>query len=48
MAAAIKGTPKNIGLMNWSKKLSIMVSFKILLKIFLCFAWRGRLGIDEP
>ena len=30
-ANPIKGTPRNTGLINWSKKLNVMVSFKIPL-----------------
>ena len=30
-ARAIKGMPKYTGLINWSKKLSVMVSFKVPL-----------------
>lgn len=30
-AKAIKGMPRHTGLMNWSKKLSVMVSFRVLL-----------------
>lgn len=34
MAKAINGTPKNIGLVNWSKKLNVIVSFKRLFLMF--------------
>jgi len=30
-AKAIKGMPRNTGLINWSKKLSVMVSFRVPL-----------------
>ena len=30
-ASAIKGMPRNTGLINWSKKLSVMVSFRVPL-----------------
>lgn len=30
-ARAIKGMPRNTGLINWSKKLSVMVSFRVPL-----------------
>jgi len=33
----IKEIPIYVGLMNWSKKLSIMVSFKSLVLVFLQF-----------
>lgn len=36
-ANAIRGMPKNTGLINWSKKLSAMVSFRVLLWVSLCF-----------
>lgn len=36
-ARAIRGIPKNEGLMNWSKKLSVMVRFRALFWVFLCF-----------
>lgn len=43
-ARAIRGIPKKKGLINWSKKLSIMVSFRILFLAFLCFEVRIHLG----
>lgn len=42
-ARAIRGIPKNEGLANWSKKLSIMVSFRALFLVFLCFGLWVRL-----
>lgn len=43
-ARAIKGMPRYTGLINWSKKLSIMVSFKAPLWAFLCFGVRAHSG----
>lgn len=34
---AINGMPRKMGLINWSKKLSAMVSFRILFLVFPCF-----------
>lgn len=44
-ARATKGIPRRTGLMNWSKKLSVMVSFRILFLVFLCFGWWAHLGM---
>lgn len=42
-ARAIKGIPRRTGLINWSKKLSVMVSFRILFLAFLYFGWWAHL-----
>lgn len=34
IAKAINGIPKNTGLINWSKKLNVIVSFKGLFLMF--------------
>lgn len=44
-ARIIRGTPRSMGLINWSKKLRIMVSFRLVCGCFLCFVGRARLGI---
>lgn len=36
-ARPIRGIPRKRGLINWSKKLSIMVSFRSLFGVSLCF-----------
>lgn len=36
-ARAIRGMPMKTGDINWSKKLSAMVSFRVLFWVFLCF-----------
>ena len=33
-----------MGLINWSKKLSVMVSFRILFGVFVCFGGWVRWG----
>lgn len=33
-----------MGLINWSKKLSVMVRIRILFEVFLCFEGLVRLG----
>lgn len=43
-ARAIRGTPRCVGLANWSKKLSAMVSLRILFEVFLCFVGQVHLG----
>lgn len=43
-ARAIRGIPSNEGLINWSKKLSVMVRIRALFWIFPCFEGRVRLG----
>lgn len=40
----MRGTPRYVGLINWSKKLSIMVNFRALFWVSLCFGVLGRLG----
>lgn len=35
IAIAISGTPRKDGLANWSKKLTIMVSLRVLFCVFL-------------
>lgn len=42
-ARAIRGTPRSVGLTNWSKKLRIMVNLRALLGGCLSFGVRGRL-----
>lgn len=46
-ARAIKGTPRNEGLINWSKKLSVMVRIRVLFWIFRCSEKWVRLGKCE-
>ena len=36
-ARAIRGIPRKTGVANWSKKLSVMVSFRQLSWLFRCF-----------
>lgn len=40
----MRGIPRYVGLINWSKKLSIMVNFRALFWVSLCFGVLGRLG----
>lgn len=40
----MRGIPRYVGLINWSKKLSIMVNFRVLFWVSLCFGVLGRLG----
>lgn len=35
-ATAIRGMPKYVGLINWSKKFSAMVSFRVQFWVFQC------------
>lgn len=44
IAMAIRGIPRYVGLINWSKKLSVMVRFRVLFLVFLCFGGWVRLG----
>lgn len=37
MARAINGTPSSVGLINWSKRLTVMVRFRILFWVFRRF-----------
>lgn len=41
-AKAIRGMPRYVGVINWSKKLSVMVRFRVLFWVFGCFAVRAR------
>lgn len=43
-ARAIRGIPKNEGLINWSKKLNVMVRFRVLFWVFRCFEGWVRWG----
>jgi len=43
-ARAIRGIPRYVGLINWSKKLRIMVRFRIVCGCFLCLVQKARLG----
>lgn len=43
-ARAIRGMPRKTGLINWSKKLSVMVSFKSLFWVFPRFEVWVRMG----
>lgn len=36
-ARAIRGIPRSVGLINWSKKLSVTVKLRGLFLVFLCF-----------
>ena len=36
-ATASSGTPRYVGDINWSKRLTVMVSFRFLCLGFLCF-----------
>lgn len=42
-ARAIRGIPRKKGLINWSKKLNVMVSFRILFLVFLYFGGKFHL-----
>ena len=37
VARATRGTPRKMGLIKWSNRLSVMVRLKGLLGVFLCF-----------
>lgn len=45
---AIKGMPRSVGLKNWSKKLSVMVRFRIWFLGFGCLGWWVHLGKYVP
>lgn len=47
-ARAINGMPRYVGLINWSKKLRIMVSFRALFLVLGCFEGRVRWGMCGP
>lgn len=48
IARAIRGTPRSEGLINWSKRLTVMVRFRILFWVFRRFGASVRLGRCGP
>ena len=47
-ARAMSGMPKSVGLINWSKKLTVMVKIRILFGAFRCFEALARWGKCGP